>query len=125
MSDASRIVDAYLRTRFATDLEQLLLEAASGDGAASFGEGVAASCDPAGTEVFDDGGMVDHYEGRLTIEGVAYRFRCSVFTEGGGVRFVESLPEFEPVDWGTTLVVMPRGRRAPVAESPSRRASIA
>ena len=101
MSQASRAVDSYLGSRFATDLEQVLLDAASGVVSLA----VEVACEPTGSEVFEDDGMVDHYAGRLTLEGVTYRFRCSIFADAGGERYVESLAEFEPVTWGARLIV--------------------
>jgi hypothetical protein len=105
MSQASRAVDAYLGSRFATDLEQVLLDAASGIVSLALARSVEIVCEPQGSEIFDDDGMVDHYAGRLSLEGLTYRFRCSIFSDAGGERYVESLAEFEPVTWGARLVV--------------------
>ncbi|MBV8650170.1 MAG: hypothetical protein JO255_01805, partial [Alphaproteobacteria bacterium] len=45
------------------------------------------------------------YQGLLKLEGVTYRFRCTVFTDAGSARFVESVGELETVSWGVRLVV--------------------
>jgi hypothetical protein len=52
----------------------------------------------------EDGGLSALYQGLLTIEGVIYRFRCSIFTDAGGGRFLESVGE-EMVGWGVRIVV--------------------
>jgi hypothetical protein len=49
----------------------------------------------------------------LTIEGVVYRFRCSIFTDTGGASFVESVGALEIVRWGVRLAV-PRAAGTPV-----------
>jgi hypothetical protein len=41
----------------------------------------------------------------LTVEGVTYRFRCSVFIDAGNVRFIESIGELEAAQWRVRLVV--------------------
>jgi hypothetical protein len=75
MRDASDAVDAYLTNRFGFGLD------------------------------YEDGGSSALYQGMLTIEGVVYRFRCSIFTDAGGARFLESVGELETVRWDIRLVV--------------------
>ncbi len=111
MRDASDAVDAYLTNRFGFGLERLLADASSGRQAACLAGSVAVACDPVGTFDYEDGGTSALYQGLLTIEGVVYRFRCSVFTDAGGARFLESVGELESVHWGVGLVV-PRGAGA-------------
>jgi hypothetical protein len=105
MRDASNAVDAYLTNRFGIGLERLLAEATSGGPAPVPAGSITVVCDPVGAFDYEDGGTSALYQGLLTIEGVIYRFRCAVFTDAGGGRFVESVGELEIVDWGVRLVV--------------------
>jgi hypothetical protein len=105
MRDASDAVDAYLTNRFGIGLEWLLAEATSGVPASALAASVTVACDPVGAFDYEDGGTSALYQGLLTIEGVTYRFRCAVFTDAGGGRFVESVGELQIVDWAVRLVV--------------------
>lgn len=105
MRDASDAVDAYLTNRFGIGLERLLAEATSGRPAPALAGSVTVACDPVGAFDYEDGGTSALYQGLLTIEGVTYRFRCAVFTDAGGGRFVESVGELQSVDWGVRLAV--------------------
>jgi hypothetical protein len=105
MRDASDAVDAYLTNRFGIGLERLLADATSGGPAPALARWVTVACDPVGAFDYEDGGTSALYQGLLTIEGVTYRFRCAVFTDAGGGRFVESVGELQIVDWGVRLVV--------------------
>jgi hypothetical protein len=44
-----------------------------------------------------DRGMALSYQGTFTLNGLAYRFRCSVFVDRGGERFLSDVAEFAPV----------------------------
>jgi hypothetical protein len=103
--DASNAVNAYLNSRFGLGLEQLLADATIGRPAPSLAGSVTVACDPLGSFDYEDGGSNALYQGLLTIEGVVYRFRCSVFIDAGGARFLESVGELETVRWGVRLVV--------------------
>jgi hypothetical protein len=105
MRDASDAIDAYLTSRFGIGLERLLAEATSSGPAPALAGSVTVACDPVGAFDYEDGGTSALYQGMLTIEGVTYRFRCAVFTDAGGGRFVESVGELQIVDWGVRLVV--------------------
>jgi len=105
MQDASDAVNAYLTSRFGFGLEQLLADATGGRHPAALAGSVAVVCDPVGSVDYEDGGGSALYQGLLTIEGVIYRFRCSVFTDAGGARFLESVGTLETVQWGVRLVV--------------------
>jgi hypothetical protein len=39
------------------------------------------------------------------VQGVAYRFRCHVFVDRGGARFLSDVSEFEPLGWTTRIAV--------------------
>jgi hypothetical protein len=43
------------------------------------------------------------FEGVLTLDGVRYAWRASMFTDLDGERFVADLSRFEPVDWAAKL----------------------
>src|SRR5438445_12331391 len=105
MRDASDAVDAYLTNRFGIGLERLLAEATSGGPASALAGSVTVACDPVGAFDYEDGGTSALYQGLLTIEGVTYRFRCAVFTDAGGGRFVESVGELQIVDWNVRLLM--------------------
>jgi len=105
MRDASDVVDAYLTSRFGSGLERLLADATSGAPAFAVADSLTVACDPVGTFDYEDGGTSTLYQGLLGIEGVTYRFRCAIFTDAGGGRFVESVGELQIVDWGVRLVV--------------------
>jgi hypothetical protein len=105
MRDASEAIDAYLTNRFGIGLERLLADATSHGPAPALAGSVTVACDPVGAFDYEDGGTSALYQGLLTIEGVTYRFRCAIFTDAGGGRFVESIGELQIVDWGVRLAV--------------------
>jgi len=105
MVDASRAIDAYLISRFGIGLERVLADATAGVVSLAIAGSVKVACDPVGTFAYEDGGASEQYQGMLTVEGVTYRFRCSVFTDAGEARFMESIGELEAVQWGVRLVV--------------------
>ncbi len=111
MQDAADALNAYIASRFGTNLERLLAEATAGArkaGPAGPAGALTVTCDPIGAFAYEDGGASELFQGLLTVEGVIYRFRCSVFTDAGGARFVESIGELEIVRWGVRLVVPAR-----------------
>lgn len=107
MQDAGDALNAYVASRFGTTLERLLADATLGAAPSSgrLGDSLSVTCDPIGAFIYEDGGASELFQGLLTIEGVTYRFRCSVFTDAGGARFVESIGELETVRWGVRLTV--------------------
>lgn len=105
MRDASNAVNAYLSNRFGLGLEQVLADATTGRPAPALAGSITIACDPVGGFDYEDGGSNALYQGLLTIEGVVYRYRCSVFTDADGARFLESVGELEIVHWGVRLVV--------------------
>jgi hypothetical protein len=107
MVDASRAIDAYLVARFGIGLERVLSDATAGVVSLAIAGSVKIACDPVGTFAYEDGGASEQYQGVLTVEGVTYRFRCSVFTDAGDARFVESIGELEAVQWGVRVATSP------------------
>ncbi|HXQ49852.1 MAG TPA: hypothetical protein VN802_02055 [Stellaceae bacterium] len=108
MRDLAANLDDYFRSRFGTTLERALADATAGVVTPALGRHVEIVCDPASSYVHDDDGLSEHFQGALAVEGISYRFRCSVFTDGGGARFVESIDQLELVDWSVRLA-MPCG----------------
>jgi hypothetical protein len=105
MRDAADAVDAYLINRFGFGLERVLADASAGRRSSALTGSVTVACDPLGSCEYEDGGSSALYQGILTIEGVVYRFRCSIFTDAGGASFVESVGGLEIVRWGVRLAV--------------------
>jgi hypothetical protein len=108
MQDAADALNAYIASRFGTNLERLLAEATAGARKSGPAGALTVACDPIGAFAYEDGGASELFQGLLTVEGVIYRFRCSVFTDAGGARFVESIGELEIIRWGVRLVVPAR-----------------
>ncbi|HKW54708.1 MAG TPA: hypothetical protein VJO12_13530 [Stellaceae bacterium] len=52
-----------------------------------------------GSTVEEDGGVANVYDGILVLEDVWYRFRCQVFIDGGGQRFLSNVSAFDAVEW--------------------------
>src|SRR3974377_2244991 len=105
MRDASDAVDAYLLNRFGIALKSLLADATAGRRDPMMARSVEIACDPVGTFSYEDGGTSELFQGLLKLEGVPYRFPCTVFADAGSARFVESVGELETVSWGVRLVV--------------------
>jgi hypothetical protein len=105
MHDASEPIDSYLTSRFGIRLERVLLDASAGVADPALAGSVRTACDPVGAFAYEDGGISELYQGVLTLEGVTYRYRCAVFTDAGGARFIEDLGELEAVRWEVGLVV--------------------
>jgi hypothetical protein len=105
MRDVADAVDAYLTNRFGFGLERLLADASGGHQASCLAGSVDVACDAVGNFDYEDGGSSALYQGLLTVEGVVYRFRCSIFTDAGGARFLEGIGELEIVRWAVRLVV--------------------
>lgn len=105
MRDLATNLDEYLRSRFGVTLERALADATAGVVTLALGRCVEIVADPVGSYVHDDDGLSESYAGTLAVEGVTYRFRCTVFTDGGGERFIESVDELEPVEWGVRLIL--------------------
>jgi hypothetical protein len=103
MRDAANAVDAYLTNRFGLGLEGLLADATAGKPPPRIARSVVVACDPVGFFAYEDGGASELYQGLLTLEGVTYRFRCTVSVDAGAARLVESIGELEVVSWGVRL----------------------
>ena len=104
---AYEAVDEYLMARFRLRLEEALC-----DGCFIGRVGVLladhAKIMPrlVRSIVEEDGGVSNTYEGILVLDEIWYQFRCHVFVDGGGQRFLADVSEFEPVEW-RARVAMP------------------
>jgi hypothetical protein len=49
-----------------------------------------------------DRGTALSYEGTLTLNGIAYSFRCGVFVDRSGERFLSDVAEFAPAGIGSS-----------------------
>jgi hypothetical protein len=105
MQDPADAVDAYLASRFGSSLERVLVDATGKGIPPAMSGSVAVACDPVGFYGYEDGGASEMYQGILTVEGVAYRFRCSIFADSGGARFVESIGELDALRWTVGLAI--------------------
>ena len=106
--DASDVVDAYLTNGWGIGLEQVLAEATMGLISLHIADAVKVQSERVGVFAHGDGGSTELHQGTLTLEGVTYRFRCSIFLDADGDRFVSDIAEFTPLGWETRLKVPER-----------------
>lgn len=52
-----------------------------------------------------DGGLTQTYEGILVLDDIWYRFRCQMFVDQGGQRFLSDVSAFAAVEWKAKLAV--------------------
>ena len=103
MQDVATALDTYLFARFGISLERAVADATAGVVSLRLAGAVQIACDPVGRYAYPDGGVSEQYQGVLTLEGVTYRFRCSVFEDAGGGRYVESIGALTAVGWAVRL----------------------
>jgi len=84
MIDPSDAVDAYLAERFKVGLEQVLVDASSGQISAALAGAVEVNCRERNRFRFEDRGTAIHCDGETVVECVGYRFRMWVFQEPDG-----------------------------------------
>jgi hypothetical protein len=53
----------------------------------------------------EDGGIANDYEGILVLDGVWYRFRCHLFIDPSGQRFLTDVTGFEAVEWRARMAM--------------------
>jgi hypothetical protein len=56
-------------------------------------------------ELAPGGGSDLAYAGILTVEGVSYAFRCRIFVDRTGQRFLTDVAEFRAVGWEARVVI--------------------
>jgi hypothetical protein len=54
----------------------------------------------------EDGAVTELYEGLLTVDGVRYAWRASVYTDLDGDRFIANIGHLAPLDWRAGLRVV-------------------
>jgi hypothetical protein len=96
-------VNAYLIEHHEVCLEEVLAEAVDGRLRANLAPAVEVRASRLDHWRDEDGAVSELYEGMLTLEGVSYAWRASVYTDLDGGRFIADLGEFKPVDWRATL----------------------
>jgi hypothetical protein len=106
--DSAAALDAYLQSRFGIALERALADATAGLWSFALRNAVTIACDPIGRYEYPDGGVSEQHQGIIDVEGVVYRFRCLVFEDTGGSRYVESIGELELLRWGVRLAMPDR-----------------
>jgi hypothetical protein len=105
MQDASDAVDEYLTHTYGIGLEQVLAEVTQGLVSLALVDRVRANVELVGSFRHPDGGVTEMHQGILTVQGVDYRLRCSVFTDASGARFVADVGELVPVGWQASMRV--------------------
>jgi hypothetical protein len=103
MQDTADAVNEYLTHAYGVGLEQVLEEVTQGIVDTRLVGRVAGRAELARAIRHPDGGVSETHQGLLTIEGVDYRFRCSVFIDASGERFVADIGELVPVAWHAVM----------------------
>ena len=100
------VVDELLSSRFRIGLEDALCEGCL-MARLPVALGAAARIVPA-LERFEreeDGGEFRVYAGIFIVEEVWYRFRCHLFIDTGGQRFLSHIAEFKAVKWQVRMAM--------------------
>ena len=109
--DTAAALNDYLQTRFGVTLERALADATAGLWTLALRHAVTIACDPVGRFEYPDGGVSEQFQGLIDVEGVVNRFRCLVFEDAGGSRYVESIGELEVLSWGVRVAMPDRQSR--------------
>lgn len=104
--DAFTAVDRHLVGRYQVGLEDVLCEGClTGRLPALFAGEAAVARRCVRMQTDEDGGQCFTFEGVFTLADVRYNFRCHVFADAGGQRFVSDVALFEPVEWETRVAL--------------------
>lgn len=104
--DAFTAVDRLLTGRYQVGLEDVLCEGClSGRLPALFAGDAAIACRCTRKHADEDGGRSFTFEGTFMLADVRYNFRCHIFADAGGQRFVSDVALFEPVEWETRMAL--------------------
>jgi hypothetical protein len=99
-------VDDFLRANYQMPLEDVLCDGCLvGRVGAAFGDAVRIMPRQVSSTREEDGGVTEVYDGILVLRDVWYRFRCNVFVDGGGQRFLADISAFEAVEWRARLAL--------------------
>jgi hypothetical protein len=93
-------VDDFLMATHRLRLEDVLCDGClMGRLSVVLGDGVKIMPRLVGSTVEEDGGVANVYDGILVLDGIWYRFRCHVFVDGSGQRFLSDISAFDAVEW--------------------------
>jgi len=93
-------VDEFLMARHRLQLEDVLCDGClMGRLGAALGESAKILPRLISSATEEDGGVANVYDGILVLDDLWYRFRCHVFIDGGGQRFLSDVSAFEAVEW--------------------------
>ena len=108
--DAYGSVDNLLISRYGIGLEEALSDGCL-TGRVQFRLSKVARIMPRHVryEAEDDGGETSTYDGVFVLEDVWYRFRCQIFVDGSGLRFLSDIQRFEAVQWQVHLLMSKAG----------------
>jgi len=93
-------VDSYLTVRYGCALEDALCEGClTGKlrGLLAVDALIIRRCTH--TQADEDGGQSYTFEGVFVLLDVRFNFRCYIFVDGSGQRFLSDVASFEPVEW--------------------------
>lgn len=57
------------------------------------------------SETEDDGGEYATYAGIFMLQDIWYRFRCHIFVDASGQRFLTDIEQFEAIEWQVRLAM--------------------
>lgn len=98
---ADDAIDAYLAEMFGVGLERLLLDGVQGSVPAVVAGIATVEARPVARCPHGDGGLTEHFEGTLTLQGVSYGFRCETWSMPQAYvhRFLTNIDRFELIEW--------------------------
>jgi hypothetical protein len=103
---AARNIDAFLAATYGLHLEDLLCEGCLvGRLGPTVAERVKLIPRLVQSTSEDDGGVAQIYEGLMALDGLWHRFRCQIFIDSGGERFLADVTAFEPLGWETRVAI--------------------
>jgi hypothetical protein len=102
---AEDAVNEFLTNTYGLSLEEVLYDAAAGKVRLAIADAVKVTAERIDLWREDDGGVSEVIGGALTVEGVTYHYRCSIFTDRGGDQFLTSISEFAPTQWQAKLTL--------------------
>ena len=104
--DASGALSDYLRAAAGLGVDELLLRGCL-DGRLPGRLGEFAKVDAArvGSYTQGDGPELWSYEGKLTVQGVVFRFECVIFYEPTREVYAVEVLELAPVEWTARMAV--------------------
>lgn len=99
------VVNAYLKKRFEVSLEDIITDAVAGLIRPDLSAIIEATSTHLARWQDEDAAIAELFGGFLTVDGLRYAWRASMFTDVDGKRFLTDLMEFRPVDWAAVMKV--------------------